>query len=177
MSNLINAIDFANKKHREVNQVRKYTGQPYIVHPIEVMNIVKKSPIHTPEMLIAAVLHDTVEDTKTTLEEIESIFGHTVMTYVKGLTDVSKPTDGKRSVRKAMDRDHSASQSMEVQTVKIADLISNAQDIMTHDPEGFGKVYIQEKKELMKVLTKACPVLRKMALEILAKYTNVSSLT
>jgi (p)ppGpp synthase/HD superfamily hydrolase len=170
------AIQFATFKHEEVKQVRKYTNVPYIVHPIEVLNIVKQSPTHTEEMLIAAVLHDTVEDTNTTLDEIKDNFGLTVMTYVKGLTDISQPTDGKRPARKKIDRDHSESQSAEVQTIKLADLISNAKDIMVHDANGFGKIYIQEKKELYKVLTKGCPILRQQALEILKQYINVDGL-
>ena len=62
------AIEFATKAHE--GQVRKYTGEPYIVHPLEVAEIVKTVE-HTEEMLMAAVLHDTVEDTDTTIEDID----------------------------------------------------------------------------------------------------------
>jgi (p)ppGpp synthase/HD superfamily hydrolase len=104
-------------------------------------------------MLVAAVLHDVVEDTPVELTEIKEEFGPVVATYVDGLTDVSRPEDGNRAERKALDRDHTAEQSAEVQTIKLADLIHNTASIEQHDPS-FYKVYKREKIELLKVLTK-----------------------
>lgn len=147
---LAKAIQFAIAAHGE--QKRKYTGEPYVTHPLAVMRIVQEVP-HTTEMLVAAVLHDVIEDTPVELAEIKQEFGPVVATYVDGLTDVSKPEDGNRAFRKAMDRAHSSEQPAEVQTIKLADLIHNTASIEEHDP-GFYKVYKEEKKLLLKLLTK-----------------------
>ena len=84
---------------------------------------------HDEAMLAAALLHDVVEDTPVTIEEIQEIFGADVASLVDDLTDVSKPEDGNRKFRKALDREHSAQSSARAQTVKLADLISNGVDI------------------------------------------------
>lgn len=96
------AQDFATRHHAAVKQVRKYTGLPYIVHPAAVVEIVR-SVHHTPEMLAAAWLHDTVEDTKVTAEEVLQIFGPAVADLGEMLTDISRPADGNRKVRKQLD--------------------------------------------------------------------------
>jgi (p)ppGpp synthase/HD superfamily hydrolase len=143
------ALLFATIAHDE--QKRKYTGEPYIVHPIEVAEIVR-SVAHDDEMIAAALLHDVVEDTSVTIEEITDAFGDDVADLVSDLTDVSKPEDGNRKFRKSLDRDHSAQASARAQTVKLADLISNSADILKNDPS-FAKVYLHEKALLLEVLT------------------------
>ncbi len=142
------AIKFATEAHGD--QKRKYTGEPYITHPIAVMEIVREVP-HTEEMLMAAVLHDTVEDTPVTIEDIKTKFGTKVAELVNGLTDVSRPEDGNRKTRKAMDRAHLAKQNAEVQTIKLADLIHNTMSIGLYDPH-FYKVYKEEKIKILDVL-------------------------
>ena len=79
---------YATKAHAAIDQRRKYTNDPYIVHPQAVMELVRSVP-HTEEMLAAAWLHDTVEDTPTTLGDIESHFGPQVAELVRMLTNVS----------------------------------------------------------------------------------------
>ena len=85
------AIQFATQAHK--GQFRKYTGEPYITHPLAVMEIVKGVPGHTPEMLVAAVLHDVVEDTDVSLMEIQEEFGDAVSDLVLHLTDISTPPE------------------------------------------------------------------------------------
>ena len=153
------ALAFATLAHH--GQKRKYSGQPYIVHPIEVAEIVRTVE-HDDEMLAAALLHDVVEDTDVTIEAIKSEFGEGVADLVDDLTDVSEPRDGNRKVRKAMDREHSAQTSARAQTIKLADLISNSADITANDPS-FAKVYLAEKALLLGVLIKGNPDLRKRA--------------
>lgn len=157
------AIQFATKAHE--GQVRKYTGEPYIVHPLEVVEIVKTVE-HTEEMLMAAVLHDTVEDTDTTIQDIDREFGPVVAQLVSELTDVSKPEDGNRATRKGIDRDHLSQASAQGQTIKIADLISNTGSITEHDPK-FAKIYMKEKALLLQVLDKADKILLKKAQKVL----------
>ena len=144
------AMLFATQKHEEINQVRKYTGEPYINHPAAVVALVR-GVTHTEAMLCAAWLHDTVEDTDTTLKEIKESFGIEVSMFVEMLTDVSKLEDGNRAVRKAIDREHTAKAMPPAMTIKLADLINNSESIIERDKD-FAKVYLKEKAALLEVL-------------------------
>ena len=155
---------FATAAHAAVKQVRKYTFEPYIVHPTEVANIVASRP-HDPEMVAAAWLHDTVEDTGVSIVDIQVEFGNEVASLVSWLTDVSKPEDGNRAVRKARDREHIAMAPAAAQTVKLADLIANSRSIMAHDP-AFAKTYLAEKRMLLEVLTRGDATLMAQARQI-----------
>lgn len=147
---------YAMAAHAAVGQKRKYTGEPYIVHPAEVASIVASVPGSTPDMVAAAWLHDVIEDTGCTFTDVHMAFGIDIATLVGWLTDVSQPHDGNRAHRKAMDREHTAQAPAEAQTVKVCDLLSNTKSIVAHDPE-FARVYLAEKRELLAVLTKADP--------------------
>ena len=149
------AIRFATKAHR--NQVRKYTGEPYIQHPLAVAEIVRTVP-HTEEMLVAAVLHDVVEDTDVTIQDICNEFGTVVGMYVEYLTDISTPEHGNRAQRKLLDARHYARGPAQAQTIKVADFIHNTADIHTHDPR-FWEVYKHEKWIALNLLTDADPQL------------------
>jgi (p)ppGpp synthase/HD superfamily hydrolase len=140
-----------------VGQLRKYTYEPYIVHPAEVAGIVA-SIGGTESQIAAAWLHDVVEDTGVTIEVIRAEFGDEIATLVGWLTDVSRPEQGNRAVRKAIDRAHTAAAPGAAQTVKLADLISNTRSIVEHDAK-FAETYLSEKRELLKVMTKGDPVL------------------
>lgn len=146
---VLEALKFAVKAHGE--QKRKYTGDPYIVHPIEVAEIVSGGD-HTDAMLAAALLHDVVEDTDATLDDLKKIFNIGVVALVDELTDISKPEDGNRAVRKALDRAHIASASNAAQIIKCADLISNTSSIVQFDPI-FARVYLAEKRALLDVMS------------------------
>lgn len=154
---------FATAAHAAVGQVRKYTSEPYIVHPMEVQQLVASTRGATDEMQAAALLHDTLEDTEVTYALLHAEFGLVVADYVLWLSDVSKPEDGNRSYRKMLDRQHIAAAPAEVQTIKVADLIANTRSILAHD-KNFAKVYLDEKRQLMDVLTKADAGLRARAL-------------
>ena len=146
------ALTYATAAHAAVGQRRKYTDQPYIVHPIRVAGIVADFG-GTNDMIAAAYLHDVVEDTGVSIEDILDMFGSVVAVIVDGLTDVSVPEDGNRAVRKAMDRQHSADATYEAQFVKCADIIDNAHDIGDNDPS-FNLVYRKEMLLLIQVLDK-----------------------
>lgn len=163
MNTVERAKVFATAAHAAVGQTRKYTGEPYVVHPIEVASLVE-SVGGTEAMVAAALLHDVLEDTGVTVDVLEEQFGSEVADLVLWLTDVSKPGDGNRSTRKALDRQHSAAAPAAAQTIKVADLISNTRSIVAHDP-GFAKVYLEEKRLLLEVLTRADPTLLTMARE------------
>lgn len=155
---------FATAAHGAVSQVRKYTHEPYIVHPREVAGIVS---LHggTAEMIAAAWLHDVVEDTGVTIDTIRTEFGEQVSELVGWLTDVSRPEHGNRAVRKAIDRAHTAAASSDAQTIKLCDLISNCNSIMKHDA-AFAKIYFEEKRLLLEVLTKGNSILLERARQI-----------
>lgn len=144
------ALIFATAAHAAVGQKRKYTNEDYIVHPIEVMEIVKTVQ-HTEAMLAAALLHDVVEDTSITLEQVREIFGDEVSDLVYWITDRSEPSDGNRKARKAIDRKHIMKAPTAVKTIKLADLISNTKSIVQYD-KNFAETYLKEKMELLSVL-------------------------
>ena len=144
------ARHFATQAHGRIDQRRKYSNQPYEVHLKSVAALVAEI-CDDAEMVAAAWLHDTVEDTPATLEDIEREFGASVAALVDQLTDVSRAHDGNRAARKAIDRAHLAQASARAKTVKLADLIDNARDICKHDSR-FARVYLQEMAALLAVL-------------------------
>ena len=162
----LKALTFATAAHAAVGQLRKYTNEPYIVHPIEVAGIVAEVPGATDEMVAAAHLHDVVEDTGVTLELIRKEFGDEVATLVGWLTDVSRPDHGNRAQRKAVDRAHTAGAPAAAQTIKCCDLWSNTKSIVAHDP-AFARTYLEEKRALLAVMTKADPTVLKMVYQVL----------
>lgn len=132
-------------------QKRKYTGEPYINHPVEVANIVA-NVTDCCYCICAALLHDTIEDCGATVESLnEDGFGFGISTLVLELTEFSVKSDGNRAFRKELDRRYLARVSNKAKTVKLADLISNSKSIAEYDPK-FAKTYMAEKRELLKVL-------------------------
>lgn len=144
------AASFAKAAHESVGQRRKYTGEPYIVHPQSVASIVA-SVTDDENMICAAWLHDVVEDTPISLEEIRAEFGDDIANLVDGLTDVSKPEDGNRASRLEIDRNHTAATCPRTKSIKLADLIDNLTDIVDQ-ASGFARRYIPEKEALLAVL-------------------------
>lgn len=156
---------FATRAHREAGQKRKFTGEPYIVHPASVVKLLQ-SINPTEEMIAAAWLHDVVEDTGVTLETIDALFGAEVGQYVEMLTDVrTRRTGGSRIDRKNANLIHSAQANAEAQTIKLCDLIDNARDVVVRDPI-FAREYILEMKRLLSVLTAGDQVLYAQAREL-----------
>jgi len=149
MNEVNRALVYATAAHCAVDQERKYTGEPYIVHPIEVMMLVRNFG-GSVEMQQAALLHDVVEDCNVTEAELRVVFGPVVTSYVMALSDMEK---GNRATRKALSRDRLGAAQDEVHTIKLADLYSNTRTIVGRDP-GFSRVYFPEKVQLMAVLTR-----------------------
>lgn len=162
------ARDFATACHGAINQKRRYTGDPYIVHPRAVARWVQTVP-HDEYMLAAAWLHDVVEDTPATFAEVRLLFGERVYKLVESLTDISQPEDGNRATRKAIDRDHLAKASPDAKTIKLADMIDNSISICEND-RNFAKTYLKEKRELLKVLKEGDKSLYNLADVIVEMY-------
>ena len=160
-------IKLAQEKCKEWHsgQKRKYTGEPYHIHPFEVADILKKNGA-SEEVVAAGYLHDVVEDCDVAEADVRALFGDRIADLVMMVTDVSKPGDGNRKLRKALDKDHLANADADGQTVKLADLISNTSSIVKYDPS-FAKVYLKEKRELLDVMKKGDRELHKKASKII----------
>lgn len=169
MENVVSkARKYAAAAHAEIDQRRKYTNEPYIVHPAAVAKLVS-TVTDDEEMICAAWLHDVVEDTPKTLNDITAVFGPNIARLVDDLTDVSKPKDGNRKTRKALDLAHTAKACTRAKTIKLADLIDNSHSITTYDPK-FAKTYMKEKQNLLAVLQDGDPTLLQQAQTIIDNY-------
>jgi (p)ppGpp synthase/HD superfamily hydrolase len=147
MTRLDRAIIFSASAH--AGQERKYNGLPYVTHPIEVMIHVSSVPAATEDMKIAALLHDVLEDTEVKPYEIVQAFGLGVHDLVVELTKVE--IKGNRAERKAAERERLAACSIEAQTIKLADILSNTRTIAIDDPH-FAATYLQEQHLLVEAL-------------------------
>ena len=128
---VLKAAAFAAEKHK--NQRRKDAdASPYINHPLALASVLAvEGGVETPEVICAALLHDTVEDTETTAEELAAIFGATVTGIVLEVTD-DKSLD--KAVRKEEQVRHAPHISPEAKLVKLADKICNLRDILASPP-------------------------------------------
>jgi guanosine-3',5'-bis(diphosphate) 3'-pyrophosphohydrolase len=128
---LIRAIDFAAAKHR--NQRRKdEEASPYINHPIALTRVLKvEAGVADIDVLCAAVLHDTIEDTETTSAELETAFGAAIARIVAEVTD-DKTLD--KAERKRLQVEHAAHISPAAKLVKLADKICNLRDMIDAPP-------------------------------------------
>lgn len=165
MTDLITrAEEFAKWVHR--HQKRKYTNEPYFLHCKHVADIVtSQAEDATRAMIAAAYLHDCVEDQEVTPELLRALFGDEVTQLVLEVTDISKPSDGNREVRKALDRQHLSKASPAGKTIKYADLISNTSSIVQHDQK-FAVTYLREKRLLLPMIEGGDPKLYQMAKEL-----------
>jgi hypothetical protein len=164
---------FATGAHAAVGQKRKYTEEPYIVHPAGVAKLVAAVPGISPEAVAAAWLHDVVEDTGVIHDDIVMWFGPRVATLVWWLThwDIPKTNGGrmKRSHRKALDLMNLMTADWEGQTIKVADFMDNGLGdfdgeggIVARDPD-FAPMYLREMETALDALDLADPVLRRDA--------------
>lgn len=144
-SDLVKRADaFAAKAHE--GQKRKYTGEPYIVHPRAIAELLAEAGLDD-EVIAAGLMHDVIEDCDVTVEEIRAEFGDRIARLVFEVTDVSRREHGKRAARKALDRAHVAKASPEGKSIKLADIIDNTKTIV-RDP-GFAPVYMGEMRLLL----------------------------
>ncbi|MDP2370518.1 HD domain-containing protein [Rhodoferax sp.] len=125
------AVAFAADKHR--NQRRKdEQASPYINHPIALANVLaNEGGVDDLTVLCAAVLHDTIEDTETTADELRAAFGPKVASVVMEVTD-DKSLE--KSLRKQRQVEHAPHISTEAKLVKLADKISNLRDVLSSPP-------------------------------------------
>ncbi len=157
---------FATKSHAD--QRRKYSGKPYIIHPLAVATLVSEVT-DDHDAIAAALLHDVVEDCEVTVHDLVAPFGVRVAAFVNWLTHVDRRDGENRAERKARDREKLSSAPTIVKTIKLADLIDNAPSIIQHDAK-FSPVFIGEMQLLLEVLRDGDPILLAQAEKIVQDY-------
>jgi guanosine-3',5'-bis(diphosphate) 3'-pyrophosphohydrolase len=128
---LLKALSFAADKHRF--QTRKDSaGTPYINHPIDVaLTLVEIGGEQGSDLLVAAILHDTIEDTETSPDEIERLFGKSVLDIVLEVTDDKTLP---KAQRKQLQVTQASGKSQNAKKLKLADKLCNVNDIIHHPP-------------------------------------------
>jgi guanosine-3',5'-bis(diphosphate) 3'-pyrophosphohydrolase len=168
--------DFADQAHG--GQLRKYSPDRYIVHPVRVM---ERCAAHgaSRAQLAAALLHDVLEDTMVTEEDLlrflrsvmEEAEALETLDLVIALTDVYTKAaypQWKRRRRKEEETERMRQIAPEAQTIKYADIIDNTADITENDP-GFAFKYLRECRQLLRVMTEGDPALRTEAQALIAR--------
>jgi len=134
MNRLISALAFAAHKHRDQRR-KDAVASPYINHPIALANVLaNEGDVDDERVLIAAILHDTVEDTETSEQELIREFGQEIASIVLEVTDDQLlPT----AERKRLQVEHAGTISRQAKLVKLADKICNLRDIASSPPAGW----------------------------------------
>jgi guanosine-3',5'-bis(diphosphate) 3'-pyrophosphohydrolase len=146
-------LQFAAQKHR--SQRRKdVEASPYINHPIEVATLLAtRGSVADLPTLMAAVLHDTIEDTETTAEELEEHFGPEVRALVLEVTDDKRlPKDE----RKRLQIDHAPLRSAKAKMIKLGDKIANVRDVTDTPPADWGVNRRREYLEWTEQVVQGC---------------------
>ena len=131
LQDFLRAAAFAARKHR-LQKRKDVEASPYINHPIEVAAILANDgEVTDPVTLVAAVLHDTLEDTKTTPEELATTFSPTIRDLVQELTDDKRLPKAERKARQVAGAPHLSARA---KLIRIADKIANVRDVTHHPP-------------------------------------------
>ncbi|XP_069136125.1 guanosine-3',5'-bis(diphosphate) 3'-pyrophosphohydrolase MESH1-like [Argopecten irradians] len=141
VSKLMQCVDFAAIKHKDQRRKDK-EGTPYINHPIGVAKILtEEAGITDLAVIQAALLHDTVEDTETSFDEIDQHFGAEVCGIVKEVTDDKTLP---KLERKQEQINHAPHASYKAKLVKLADKLYNLRDLRRCTPRGWTEERVQE---------------------------------
>ena len=153
------AIEFANHAHTSLTpdgkpQLRKYSGEPYIVHPKAVAAYLSRKAYPT-DVIVAAILHDVLEDTTMSYADLRCSvkgFGKVVADLVLEVTNPSKAQpELPRALRKQIDRQYLAGASLNAKAIKCADIIDNLSDIAERD-KAFAPLYLKEQGLLLQAI-------------------------
>jgi guanosine-3',5'-bis(diphosphate) 3'-pyrophosphohydrolase len=151
---VLQAIGFAARKHKDQRR-KDEEASPYINHPVAVALLLAEiGGVMDPEILAAAILHDTLEDTETTPDELEAKFGQRVRRIVEEVTDdKSLP----KKVRKQRQIDHAQGLSPDAVLIKLGDKTANVLDVTHSPPKDWP---IERKREYLdwaESVVNACP--------------------
>lgn len=134
------AIIFAANAHK--NQRRKDVDKtPYINHPLDLMNILIESGIVNCVAICGAILHDTIEDTETTYEQLVAEFGKRIADVVQ---EVSDDKNLPKQMRKELQITDAKKSSKNAKLIKLADKIANVKDLRSYAPEGWDQTRVDE---------------------------------
>ena len=158
---VLDAAQYAAEKH--ANQKRKgQSAEPYINHLIEVAHLVSRvAQKHDTNLVVAALLHDTIEDTGVTASELVERFGLDVADLVVELTDdKSLP----KAERKRLQVEHAPNMSVRAQVIKLADKISNLRAILSSPPSDWDyerkRQYFDWGKQVVDAMSQPNPILK-----------------
>jgi guanosine-3',5'-bis(diphosphate) 3'-pyrophosphohydrolase len=164
VTRLLEAIRFAAEKHRDQRRKDK-EASPYINHPIALASLLTTvGGVTDLAVLQAALLHDTIEDTDTTYEELVEHFGRKVADIVMEVTDdklLEKPR------RKALQIEHAPHASREAALVKLADKTCNLRDVASSPPEGWS---LERRREYFDWARKVVEALPRVNAPLLAAF-------
>lgn len=152
MRRFIDAARFAAVRHRDQKRKGMY-GAPYINHLLEVAQLLALEGIDDEDVLIAALLHDAVEDVGVTFQELEDRFGPRVTSLVRELTDDMRLNS---RVRKQLEVAHAPTMSADAQAIKVADKLSNVRAVYTSPPEGWGRERKRAYCDFARALVQSC---------------------
>ncbi len=164
------AATFAAKRHTD--QRRKgANAPPYINHPLEVASMLADiGKVQDYDVLIAAILHDTVEDVGVTLDEITELFGGTVSGYV---AEVSDDKSLPKPERKRLQVEHAPHLSPGAKLIKLADKVSNVREVTDHPPHHWDlkrrQEYIQWGRNVVAGLRGVNPALEQLFDDVAAQ--------
>ena len=162
MSLILKALEFAAQKHRDQRRKDK-NASPYINHPIQLANVLRQEgSVADPVVIAAALLHDTVEDTETTWQELRGEFGDEIANIVLEVTDVQWL---KKIVRKRLQVAKARHASHAARLVKLADKICNLRDVAARPPASWSlerrREYFEWAKEVVDKLRGTHPGLER----------------
>jgi len=128
---ILKALEFAATKHRDQRR-KDREASPYINHPIALANVLcNEGGVTDVEVICAALLHDTVEDTETSVTELEELFGKRISSIVREVSDDKRLP---KAERKRLQIEHAGALSDGAKLVKLADKICNLRDVLTSPP-------------------------------------------
>ena len=161
---ILKACIFATKAHAEVNQLREYSGDPYVTHPMEVAELLSKNEADL-NTIIAGVLHDVIEDTSRNQEDISKVFGKDVAELCAEVSNPSKDGLSKDEWDQAV-LDHLSKASVRAQNLKCIDIAVNvgAGDIALCVLDAKrARSYVPKKQKALKAMKLAEPHFRQLA--------------
>lgn len=151
---VLRAADFAATRHREQRR-KDARGSPYINHPLRVAYLLAQvGGVDDAQVIAAALLHDTVEDTATSLDEIATLFGSRVRDLVG---EVSDDRTLNAAQRKQAQIAHAPTLSTDAALIKLGDKISNIRDIIDSPPQGWSMERRRAYLDWAQAVIDACP--------------------
>ena len=151
---VLKAAHFAALKHKDQRR-KDHNASPYINHPIAVALIIAEvGRVDDPDVLAGALLHDTIEDTDTTPDELEREFGTRIRALVEEVTDDTRLPSKKR---KRLQVEHAAALSADAVLIKLGDKIANVKDMIKAPPVGWDSTRRREYLDWAESVISNCP--------------------